>query len=95
MEQTGQTAPLLRRLLPAPNEFAAYSDPELLRSVVVLEGRGVALSDAGWDDTLYDPADDPAVRHRAIPYYAWDNRATGPMTIWMHEQTNAPDSAAE
>ena len=39
-----------------------------------------------WDGALYRPTDDvetEAVPVRAIPYYAWDNRDPGAMTVWI------------
>jgi DUF1680 family protein len=61
-----------------------------LPGVVVLEGSGVALSDTGWEDTLYrtNPPVAQPCRMRAIPYY------TGPMTVWLREQPGVLDLAA-
>src|SRR5205085_12166661 len=77
LEQADHTPPLHRLLLPAQAEITARFDAELLGGMVVLEGRGAALADAGWDDTLYRttaPEVQPCTI-RAIPYYAWDHRA--------------------
>jgi DUF1680 family protein len=87
LEQADQAAPLQRLLLPPGAELVARFDPALLGGVVVLEGQGAALADAGWDDALYraePPAAEPCPI-RAIPYAAWDNRAPGPMTVWVKE----------
>jgi hypothetical protein len=46
----------------------------------------------GWHGALYRTADAAAkdqpgrsssVTLTAIPYYAWANRGTGPMTVWL------------
>jgi DUF1680 family protein len=65
--------------------------PELLGGVVRLRGAGVLNPPAGWDGALYRPADggEPtgakgeAVALSAVPYYAWANRAPGPMEVWL------------
>jgi uncharacterized protein len=92
LEQTDHNVPLQRILLPANTDLTAHFEPELLGGVVVLEGDATALSDSGWDDTLYraTPPEAQPCRIRAIPYYAWDHRAPGPMTVWVHEQPAAP-----
>ena len=87
LEQVDHAVPLHRILLPPRAELTARFDSDLLGGVVVLEGHGVALSDAGWDGVLYRPAP-PGIQPcplRAIPYYAWDNRAPGPMAVWVRE----------
>ncbi|MBI2298186.1 MAG: glycoside hydrolase family 127 protein, partial [Armatimonadetes bacterium] len=61
-------------------------DPDLLGGVVVLEGDGAAPAEGAWDGRLYQRAGDAVLRPvkiRAIPYYAWDNREAGPMTVWL------------
>jgi DUF1680 family protein len=87
LEQADHQAPLHQILLPAGVELAARFDGDALDGVVVVEGEGVALSDAGWEGTLYRTAP-PAAEQcaiRAIPYYAWDNREAGTMTVWVRE----------
>ena len=66
-----------------------------LDGVVALDVRGAAAApptalSAGDDDWPYTPwaptAPPAADRHwRAIPYYAWANRGTGPMRVWLPE----------
>ncbi len=87
LEQADHSAPLPRVLLPAEAELRARFDPELLGGVVVIEGQGAALADAGWEEALYRsnrPAAQPCPIS-AIPYFLWDNRAPGPMTVWLRE----------
>lgn len=88
VEQTDLEAPLHRYLLSSDIKLEARFEPELFSGVVVLEGTAKALSAEGWDDTLYSterPTAKPSTL-RAIPYYAWDNRAPGQMTVWLSEQ---------
>jgi DUF1680 family protein len=40
----------------------------------------------GWGDDLYRRADEEPTRRvevTAVPYYAWDNRDPGPMSVWL------------
>jgi DUF1680 family protein len=88
LEQADAAVPLHRLLLPGDAELTARFDPELLQGVVVVEGDGVALADAGWEGRLYGATPPAEERQalRAIPYYAWDNRDPGPMTVWVREK---------
>jgi DUF1680 family protein len=85
VEQADHSPPLHRILLPAEADLTARFDDGLLGGVVVVEGPGATLSDAGWEDTLYrtSPPDTQQSAIRAIPYYAWDNREPGPMQVWL------------
>lgn len=87
LEQADHDVPLHTIMLPTQAELSPRFDADTLSGVAVLEGQGVALADAGWDDTLYRTAP-PETRPcavRAIPYYAWDNRDAGPMAVWVRE----------
>jgi len=69
----------------ASNEFQVEHDEMGLGGVSVLRGKGTAVDENGWEDTLYrnqQPLSKP-IDLTAIPYYAWDNRAPGQMRIWM------------
>lgn len=87
LEGVDHTVPLHRIALPAEADITARFDQELFGGVLVLEGQGTSLSDSGWDDTLYRtaPPDAQPCEIRAIPYYTWDSRAAGAMTVWVRE----------
>lgn len=87
LEQTDQAVPLGRVLLPAQAAITARFDAELLGGVTVLEGQGLALGDAGWEDRLYrnSAPESASCALRAVPYYTWDNREAGEMTVWLPE----------
>ncbi len=65
--------------------------PDLLGGVVVLRGQArVILSGEVWGGQLYRALKAGATNHAsrpleltAIPYYAWANRAPGPMRVWL------------
>lgn len=72
---------------PIHAEFA----PDLLGGVVVLTANGRAnVADADWTDRLYRPfvggreTDGRATILRAIPYFAWQNRAASAMSVWLN-----------
>jgi DUF1680 family protein len=93
LEQADHAAPPQRVLLPADAELSTRFAPELLGGVVVVEGQGAVLTDAGWEGTLYrssPPVAQPCPIF-AIPYFLWDNRAPGPMTVWLHELSAVAD----
>ena len=62
---------------------------ELLDGVVTLEGAATVPALEGWDGELYRPDEETgreATRFTAVPYYAWDNRETGAMRVWVSEE---------
>ncbi|MGI4788527.1 MAG: glycoside hydrolase family 127 protein, partial [Janthinobacterium lividum] len=73
--------------LPSDTAFAAEFEPGLLGGVTVLRGEAQRLSAKGWEGTLYQsgPAVTETVQIKAIPYFAWDNRAAGEMLVWIRE----------
>jgi uncharacterized protein len=79
--------PLSRVGLSTQAVIGARHEPELLGGVTVLEMEGSVLDDDDWHGTLYRPEAprESRVQLRAIPYYAWDNRAAGQMAVWLRE----------
>jgi DUF1680 family protein len=70
--------------------------PDLLGGVAVLCGQAqVRLPDEAWQRQLYRPVHPGATRPSAptqvtmVPYFAWANRETGPMQIWLRRQESA------
>ena len=73
--------------LPVDAALEAEFDPTLLGGIVTIRGEGLRSGEEGWDTTLYRPT---LRQHRpvpvtAIPYYAWANRASGEMLVWIRE----------
>jgi DUF1680 family protein len=92
LEQVDHPDINLRNLvLPAEAALSPQFEPELLGGVTVLRGfADLRLPDAGWAQALYRPAEEQGERPggwvvgiRAIPYYAWANRAAGAMRVWL------------
>jgi uncharacterized protein len=70
---------------PVANEFQVEHTEDLLGGVSVLRGKGKVVDESGWEGSLYRSQKPSSKRIdiMAIPYYAWDNRASGEMRIWM------------
>lgn len=84
VEAADVEADLASLYLPRDAELDPEKAPDLLGGVVVLKGTARTAPEMDWDRTLYQaaPAGTPAP-FRAIPYYAWDNRRSGPMKVWL------------
>ena len=87
LEGVDNAVDLNRIMLPRETMLAARFVPDLLEGVVVLEGTALADEATGWGDELYrlQPASAVPVAVRAVPYFAWDNRAPGEMLVWVRE----------
>jgi len=55
-------------------------------SLIALEGNGLLLDQQKWGHQLYRPvSSNPSITVpvRLIPYYAWNNRGKGDMSVWI------------
>lgn len=60
-------------------------DEGLLGGVMLIRGMGTVLDASEWEDSLYLSAE-PKMRRlevTAVPYYAWCNRGTSQMAVWV------------
>lgn len=75
-------------VLPREAELKAHFEPDLLGGVVVIEADALrAVIPESVDGIPYYQTE-PQYAHfhiRAIPYYAWDNRAEGDLLVWIRE----------
>jgi DUF1680 family protein len=73
--------------IPADIELRPRIDSQLFgERVVVLEGQAAWIPQGEWSHRLYRDLQNPEPERidiRLVPYYAWDNRAEGEMTVWM------------
>jgi len=70
------------------NEFGIEYQDDLLGGVSIIRGKGDVVDENGWEGKLYQHRE-PASKYMdimAIPYYAWDNRASGEMRVWIPER---------
>ena len=76
---------------PADAGLDTVPQPDLLGGIVALTFLGFGANRRQWNGSLYRPVEavqkdedgESIVEVTAIPYYAWANRAAGPMTVWM------------
>lgn len=67
--------------------FTTRYEEKLLNGIVVIEGKAYRNADERWDGELYRDLDfvKSPVTIRAVPYYAWNNRGEGEMTVWIRQ----------
>ncbi len=74
-------------LLVADNGLEPRYDPDLLGGVTVLEGKAKLKRPDPWGSNLYrergQSLSGSQVALQMVPYYAWDNRGTGQMRVWL------------
>ena len=86
LEETDHPANVHAIALSPDASLSAAFEPDLLGGVTVLRGEGHAPDAGSWDDQLYRPVGQTTqrpVRITAVPYYAWNNRDKGEMTVWV------------
>ncbi|MBI4551350.1 MAG: glycoside hydrolase family 127 protein, partial [Candidatus Latescibacteria bacterium] len=72
--------------LPADAPLTTDFEPGLLHGVCVIRGEARVQKASAWDGRLYRPvqlARTRPVALTAVPYYAWNNRGPGTMTVWI------------
>ncbi len=86
-EADNPIVPLSRIALPRQAELATQWEPDLLGGVVTISGNAQAIEMPPAPEALYtiDPLPPATCRIKAVPYYAWDNRAPGQMLVWLRE----------
>jgi DUF1680 family protein len=80
LEEADNGKDVLQTLLPKAASISVRSRPDLLGGVSVLEGRA---------SSLIDP--NRTLPFLAVPFYAWDNRAAGKMTVWVRNEEGTKD----
>ncbi|MBQ1256988.1 MAG: glycoside hydrolase family 127 protein, partial [Clostridia bacterium] len=89
LEETDNGKNLAAITIPSKNEFAFEHRPDFLGGVTVIEADAFRQTEAGWDEyELYSdhPPKKEAFRAKFVPYYAWNNRGAGEMTVWVREE---------
>lgn len=91
LEQVDHALPLHRIMLLDRSRLSARFEADLLGGVTTLTGSATALDDADWQGQLYRaaPPSTLSCAIRAVPYFAWDNRAPGAMRVWIHAANEA------
>ncbi|GAI72420.1 unnamed protein product [marine sediment metagenome] len=89
LEQVDNKVPLHRIVLPEDTKLKARFEQDLLDGVVVIHDDAFVVDDSDWDAQLYRVAKEQrkCLKISAIPYYAWDNRESGKMRVWIRTDT--------
>ena len=83
-EACDQPETLSSLYLPAETELSTAREENLLGGVVSISGQARAATEPDWSHRLYQAVSLPhPVAVKAIPYFAWDNRAPGEMRVWL------------
>jgi DUF1680 family protein len=67
-------------------DLRARYDSRLLGGVVVIEGNASMRHMGNWNGKLYrevSPVASDPIRLKLIPYFAWANRGTSEMSVWL------------
>lgn len=84
LEQVDHAEPLDSLWFGADDPLIAEPEAGLLGGVFAVRGHAQVARELDWHRRLYQPlATARSVPFQAIPYYAWDNRAAGPMKVWL------------
>jgi uncharacterized protein len=70
--------------LPPESKVTAQFRPQLLSGVTVLQGDALLSAKTA--------SHRQPVKFTAVPYYSWDNRAPGSMSVWLPEDAAADGS---
>jgi DUF1680 family protein len=73
--------------LPKDTEFSVDFKADLLGGINVISGQAVRTTEEGWEGRLYSQAEqqNKLISIVAVPYYAWANRGSGEMIVWIRE----------
>lgn len=87
VEDADYNVPVSTLCLPKEASLSSQWEEELLNGVVTIVGEALSYQDTGWEGELYrlDKPSMEQVKFKAIPYYAWDNREPGEMSVWLKE----------
>ncbi|HQN27691.1 MAG TPA: glycoside hydrolase family 127 protein, partial [Mesotoga sp.] len=75
--------------VPVKKGYDVQMNEELPGGYVTISGKGIAYDLDEWEGALYKPLAvvknrGRNVRFTLIPYYAWNNRGSSPMCVWLH-----------
>jgi uncharacterized protein len=87
LEGIDNPVPLHRIQLPGEAKFEPRHIADLLGGLTVLSGMAEAEKSEDWSDSLYRtaPPSLETVPVIAVPYFAWDNRGSGEMDVWLRD----------
>lgn len=85
LEETDNQVGLCRVRVPERTQFECLFNPDLLDGVTTLSASVQTDETSDWAGALYrtDPVKTKARSIKAVPYFAWDNRSSGEMLVWL------------
>ncbi len=88
LEEIDNGSNLFDLKLPSNNELIAEYDQELLGGITIIRGTALRTDKESWDSKLYQSGQEKLVTVpiMLIPYYAWSNRESGEMLVWIKEK---------
>jgi DUF1680 family protein len=88
LEQVDHGNPVDQITVPSRMKMKYRCIPDLLDGVVVIEGNAYIPDYKTWNNSLYQRWNVrklyKEILFKAVPYYAWDNRAPGSMVVWIN-----------
>lgn len=88
LEEIDNGSNLFDLKLPSNNELIAEYDHELLGGITIIRGTALRTDKESWNSKLYQSGQEKmlSVPIMLIPYYAWSNRESGEMLVWIKEK---------
>ncbi len=89
LEEADNGSDLHAVLVTADQDMKYAFEPDLLNGVGTITAQAVREIGYGWEDNeLYadHELEKASCSVKFIPYYAWNNRGTGEMTVWVREE---------
>jgi uncharacterized protein len=87
LEELDNSARLANITLARDPEFTTEYEEGLLGRIAVIRGKAYRTEDSQWNGKLYRELNfiKEPVYIKAVPYYAWNNRGEGEMTVWIRQ----------
>ena len=84
-EETDNNINVVKLQISDSAKFKVLPGEGVLKGMKVLKGKGLISKSSGWKGLLYRSERPEKAKKNitAIPYFAWDNRKTGSMSVWM------------
>lgn len=88
LEEIDNGSNLFDLKLPSNNKLIAEYDHELLGGITIIRGTALRTDKESWNSKLYQSGQEKmlSVPIMLIPYYAWSNRESGEMLVWIKEK---------
>ncbi len=86
LEEVDNGPNLASLILPKDVKFSTTFEPDLLEGMVVISGEAVRESRQSQELYSFARSERRKTFIKAIPYYAWNNRGAGEMTVWVREE---------